>query len=138
VHLGGVTGVVLNTSRNIIETTNNVGDTKTQSLVYPILESSELNKIKNLLKNIDTSLGQMYLDELAGCYKSGLIQKSPSAYLSGIIKRAKLGLFTPSSRGEQIAKSRLPKESLKKHDYGNREVIKQGLASMHEVLKRKN
>ena len=138
VQLGGVTGVVLNTSRNIIETTNNIECTKTQNLVYPILESVELNKIKNILKNIDASLGQMYLDELAGCYKSGLIQKSPSAYLNGIIKRANLGLFTPSSRGEQIAKTRLPKVNSKCHDYGNREVIKQGLANMHQVLKRKH
>ena len=138
VQLGGVTGVILNTSRNIIETTNNIECTKTPNLVYPILESVELNQIKNILKNTDASLTQLYLDELAGCYKSGRIKKSPSAYLNGILKRASLGLFTPSSRGEQIAKARLSKLVSKSHDYGNREVIKQGLANMHQVLKRNN
>lgn len=77
-------------------TSMEVGGGQSFHLYYPkALSVAEQEEAGRKLAGISNSLAQQLLDELAAGMEARVIQKSPLAYLRGLIARARAGTFTP-------------------------------------------
>ena len=59
------------------------------------LSAAEREEAGRKLAGIPAGLAQQLLDELAASIGTNVIQKTPLAYLRGLIARARAGTFTP-------------------------------------------
>jgi len=72
------------------------GGGELSGLVYPrALTAAEREEAARKLAGLPAGLAQQLLDELAASIGTNVIQKTPLAYLRGLIARARAGTFTP-------------------------------------------
>ncbi len=72
------------------------GGGELSGLVFPrTLSATEREEAGRKLAGLPAGLAQQLLDELAASIGTNVIQKTPLAYLRGLIARARVGTFTP-------------------------------------------
>lgn len=59
------------------------------------MSAAEREEAGGKLAGLSADLAQQLLDELAASIETNVIQKTPLAYLRGLIARARAGTFTP-------------------------------------------
>lgn len=100
----GTTSGTVNEPQQPQETAASMADTVARDcsggdlsgLVYPrALTAAEQEEASRKLAGLPVALAQQLLDELAASIRNNVIQKTPLAYLRGLVSRARAGTYTP-------------------------------------------
>ena len=85
------------TAASVVDTeAGSSGSGELSGLVFPrALSAAEREESGRKLAGLPAGLAQQLLDELAASIGTNVIQKTPLAYLRGLIARARAGTFTP-------------------------------------------
>lgn len=84
------------TAARVVGTETGDSGGELSELVYPrALSAAEREESGRKLAGLPAGLAQQLLDELAASIGTNVIQKTPLAYLRGLIARARAGTFTP-------------------------------------------
>ena len=85
------------TAASVLDTeAEDSGGGELSGLVFPrALTATEQEEARGKLAGLPAGLAQQLLDELAASIGTNVIQKTPLAYLRGLIARARAGTFTP-------------------------------------------